>query len=754
MKVKKINSIRSFGQFTEFDWDENLSQFENYNFFYGWNCSGKTTLSRIFRSIEKRQLHKDYQNSTFSLELENNQKLTDKNIDNNYPIRVFNEDFIEDNFEWNNENTEIDPVLILGEESKELDKQLKQKEKEKKETEKQKNNNENEKNQKERDLQNKLTIKASEIRNILSITNPKEFDKNALEEKIEQIKENFSEKILSDNKLENLRDVIASQKLNLISLSMTLDFKLGQYINDIKKILNNKVTAQKIIEKLNQNTRLSEWVKEGIDLHKNEDTCQFCGNSLTKERLDELNKHFSEEFNLLMKEIDEKEAELNHHIEYINQISFPDKARLYNEFQQDYEDLLNRFNEMKIQYINTVKSLIKELKRKKGKPFETITIDQSINEDIEKEIINLFAEIKKIIKQQNNKVNSLAKEKEDAKEKIKLHYCAKFIQDEKYFELKNEITQLDEKIKNLEQKINNITEEIKEIEQKIKASAIGAKKLNEYLNNFFGDDRFKIEQTENGRYKLYRNDQIAKNLSTGERNIISLIYFFSKLEETNFDLGNSVIFIDDPVSSLDSNHMHKVYAFLCNKVKKIGQLFITTHNYDFFNLIKDLYKYGLGNKNGKFYLIKRIENKNQCYSTIEVLPDLLMKFKSEYNYLFSLLKEFNDTQDKDKNSFEQLYLIPNILRRFFEMYLFMRYPNGKKFKEKANDFFTNISNINGVENMKIMALKLMDEYSHEENPTYANNFPELPEIINSVSFILTCIKEKDSAHFVALESSV
>ncbi|MEO1785152.1 AAA family ATPase, partial [Thermodesulfobium sp. 4217-1] len=511
MEVKKINSIRSFGQFTEFDWDENLSQFENYNFFYGWNYSGKTTLSRIFRSIEKRQLHKDYQNSTFSLELENNQKLTDKNIDNNYPIRVFNEDFIEDNFEWNNENAGIDPVLILGEESKELDKQLKQKQKEEEVKKEDKSNYENEKNQKERDLQNKLTAKASEIRSILSITNSKEFDRNALEKKIEQIKENFSEKILYDNKLENLRDVIVSQKSDVISLSMiSLDFKLGQYINDIKKILNNKVTAQKIIEKLNQNTRLSEWVKEGIDLHKNEDTCQFCGNSLTKERLDELNKHFSEEFNLLMKEIDEKEAELNHHIEYINQISFPDKARLYNEFQQDYEDLLNRFNEIKIQYINTVESLIKELKRKKGKPFETITIDQSINEDIEKEIINLFAEIKKIIEQQNNKVNSLAKEKEDAKEKIKLHYCAKFIQDEKYFELKNEITQLDEKIKNLEQEINNITEEIKEIEQKIKASAIGAKKLNEYLNNFFSDDRFKIEQTENGRYKLYRNDQIAK----------------------------------------------------------------------------------------------------------------------------------------------------------------------------------------------------------------------------------------------------
>lgn len=743
MKINKITKVKNFGQFNDFNWPNNLNEFKKYNFFYGWNYSGKTTLSRILRCFEIKQLHNDYQNASFSIQTDNN-TVTKDNIGNDFPIRVFNEDFIEDIFHWNNENAEIAPVLILGKESKELEENLKQKQKEKEETEKQKNDKKNEKSQKERDLQNKLTTKASEIRNILSITNPREFDKNSFEQKIDQIKDNFLEKILPDAELNNLRSVISSQKLDLINLSSTsIDLKLGQFIIDIKTILNSKVSAQKIIEKLNQNARLSQWVKEGIDLHKDETICQFCGNPLPTERLEELNKHFSKEFDMLMNTINQKENELNNHIDYISKFSFPDKARLYNDFQHNYENLLESFSEIKTKYIDTIKSLEEELLRKKEKPFESIGIDQSITRDIENEINNILLQIKAIINQHNGKVNSLDKEKESAKEKIKLHYCAKFINDENYFAEKTSIKQLEEEILKLQTKINNITIETKDIENKIIASAIGANRINDYLNKFFGNDRLKIEQTPNGRYKLYRNDQIAKNLSTGERNIISLIYFFAKLEETNFDLGNAIIFIDDPVSSLDANHIHRVYSFLNEKIKNIGQLFITTHNFDFFNLIKDLYNFDLRNNDGSFYLIKRIKSEEFC-STIEMLPTLLLKFKSEYNYLFSLLKNFNDSNDK--GNFDQLYLLPNILRRFFELYLFMRYPDGKKFKEKADKFSEGSSEID----KKTIALKIMDEYSHEENPEHSMRFPDMQELTTAVEFILKSLEEKDKEHYDAL----
>ncbi len=143
MKIKKIILISNFGQFIDFKWN-NLSEFKKYNFFYGWNYSGKTTLSRIFRCLEIKKTHNDYPNAKFKLETDNN-TITEKDIGNDFLIRVFNDDFIEDNFDWNNENAEIDPVLILGKESKELEKKLKDKQKEKNKLEEEKQKLEDEK---------------------------------------------------------------------------------------------------------------------------------------------------------------------------------------------------------------------------------------------------------------------------------------------------------------------------------------------------------------------------------------------------------------------------------------------------------------------------------------------------------------------------------------------------------------------------------------------------------------------------------
>lgn len=264
------------------------------------------------------------------------------------------------------------------------------------------------------------------------------------------------------------------------------------------------------------------------------------------------------------------------------------------------------------------------------------------------------------------------------------------------------------------------------------------------MKQFINDDKLRIEITADSKYKLYRNDKIAKNLSTGEKNIISLIYFFAKLKEKNFKFENGIVFIDDPVSSLDSNHIFNVYGFICKEFQYCGQLFITTHNFDFFNLIEDTSRYDFGN-NGEFYLIKKIKNNGLESTVIEDLPKLLSKFKSDYNYLFSILKDFNESSDK--SNFEFLYMLPNILRRLFEAYLFLKYPEGRKFKDKANKFLNNMEQKNSI-------LKLRDEYSHEENQTHPQRFPDIQEIEPAVNYILNEIKTKDNEHYIALEESL
>jgi len=745
-KIKKIKKIKNLGTFNGFQWQNSCKEFEQYNFFYGWNYSGKTTLSRIFRCLEIKAQHPDFPNAEFSLETEND-NITQRDISSDYPIRVFNEDFVKDNFKWDDENAKIDPVLIFGKKVRELE--IKAKElKEKKEDKKRKlEENEKEIGHKKDELSNFLTGKASAIREVLGITNSREFDKNKLEDNIKRIKDIYQRCVLSSDEKENNLKIYRSKKKEKVTF-MSPQLKLSTFISDVRDILAQKVTAQQIIEKLKANPKLSDWVRKGIDLHKKERICQFCGNPLRPERLKELNKHFSEEFNKLMNQIKEKGNEISDYIEEIKNLNFPDKARLFEDLQFEFENMLNSLNTIKSNYIQTLTLLKEELKRKGGKPFESIEMQELIDNSIK--LSSILKEIELLIDTHNSKVDSFENEKQQAKEKLINHFAAEFIKNKNCFGIQEEIEKMAGNIENLRGKITQLGREIENINRQIKAEAIGANRINKYLRQFFNDNKLKIETTEDGKYKLYRNDQIAKDLSTGEKNIISLVYFFAKLEETDFDFNNAVIFIDDPVSSLDSNHVFRLYGFLTEKLKKCGQLFITTHNFDFFNLLKDS-KFSLTNKEikqrRKFYLIKKIKNQTGDFSLINNLPGVLLKHRSEYNYLFSILKSFNELDGE--SNFNLLYLLPNILRRFFEAYLFMRYPDKKEYKDKAKKFLKNTEFSD-----RESTLKLIDEYSHEKNPEHSQKFPDIEEVENAVSFILEAIKNKDEEHYEALRESL
>lgn len=65
--ITKIESIRNFGIYKNFTWSEspNIRDFNYKNLFYGWNYSGKTTLSRIFSSLRDKTIHESYDTGYF-----------------------------------------------------------------------------------------------------------------------------------------------------------------------------------------------------------------------------------------------------------------------------------------------------------------------------------------------------------------------------------------------------------------------------------------------------------------------------------------------------------------------------------------------------------------------------------------------------------------------------------------------------------------------------------------------------------------
>lgn len=110
--INNINSISNLGIYKDYKVDDKLSPLNRFNLFYGWNGSGKTTISRLFRIIEKRNIPNDYSNIKFNIEI-NSQKYTEKTFrDINENVFVFNEEFIEGNINW---DESINKIFLLSE---------------------------------------------------------------------------------------------------------------------------------------------------------------------------------------------------------------------------------------------------------------------------------------------------------------------------------------------------------------------------------------------------------------------------------------------------------------------------------------------------------------------------------------------------------------------------------------------------------------------------------------------------------------
>lgn len=121
--IKRIKRIKKFGIFHDFRWYDNLPEFDQFNLIYGWNYSGKTTLSRVFQTLEKKKLNAAYAEAHFQLLTEDGSEVSSADLSVSPTVRVFNRDYVEANF---TEDYAAPSIFIVGEKNIELEEQLEQ----------------------------------------------------------------------------------------------------------------------------------------------------------------------------------------------------------------------------------------------------------------------------------------------------------------------------------------------------------------------------------------------------------------------------------------------------------------------------------------------------------------------------------------------------------------------------------------------------------------------------------------------------
>jgi wobble nucleotide-excising tRNase len=213
-------------------------------------------------------------------------------------------------------------------------------------------------------------------------------------------------------------------------------------------------------------------------------------------------------------------------------------------------------------------------------------------------------------------------------------------------------------------------------------------------------------------------------------------------------LPNTIIFIDDPISSLDSNHIFQVRSLLKDffKIDDFAQLFISTHNFEFFSVLYDSGIFGSIKSDTKenkrpLYFIKRDKS---GVSTIEKMPKTFSNYKSEYVGLFHILKDFNESDDKE--NFPYLLLLPNALRRFIELYTLSRYPanNESTVDQRVELIFK--SNEKPHHN-----IKLLHWFSHQNRIEKLQQHDEkIMQISDAINDLMEYLKNEDELHWKGL----
>lgn len=786
--ITKVD-IQSFGLYNNYNWNTEIGNNETFrrlNIIYGRNYSGKTTLSRIFKCLEDNTVHKNYTGCNFTITFSDTSVSSHNQLENNFKIRVYNSDFVKANLSWlHNEDGTINPFTILGAKNIEIDKKIKAIESilggisaekglmfQYSEKEKQLTKEKADHKLLFDALEEKLRKKANDsIKVDTSLFTPTTFKKtysiSDIKSDISKIAPDASTYILSPEDIEQKKQFLKEvfmPNINYISESKP---NFSSYYNQAKDLIEKKIRPNKPITELLQDNVLQEWVRQGIDKHKDKrTTCGFCANPLPKDLWDQLDAHFS-------KESEELRTGLEKHYEQVlkaegNLASFIklNKDQFYPSLQSKLEEVYESWHSAVKSYGDNLKLIAAELDNRKKNIFVEITISEI--HDVSENILDCIKNFNVLIKEHNVKTETLATDQQKTRQSLREAAVSQFLTDINYQEEVLKIQNAETAYKKTEKELSEIkentsklSEEKRFLETQAKDESKGAELVNQHLTHFFGHNELKLKaegEAPNVKFKILREEKDASNLSEGESSLISFCYFVAKMEDElkEIDSRQLIIYVDDPISSLDSNHIFFMFSLIESIIAKpcrYGQLFISTHNLDFLKYLKKLtvpkYK-PQANSNDKPDLKHFIiDRKNRDRTLLKIAPDYLKHYITEFNYLFKQIYQCASS-DTATISYEYQYNFGNNMRKFLEAYLFYKYPSHKMSNDQKIRKFLNEDNISIT-----LINRVINEYSHIGEQFERGMEPvDIDEICKISKIVIEKIKKNDPDQYDALVQSI
>lgn len=747
--LKSIEKIKGLGVYQNYTKPIGTQDFGIKNLIYGWNYAGKTTLSRLFGQLEAKSANPDLSGCEFAFGTAD-EPLTEKNFTgSSFSVRVFNSDFVRANLHFDGES--FNPILLLGKDS---------------ETAQRKIDQFRGRIQRSGDVQRKLERKCEELRMRIA---------QAKTEKAKFIRQHLKVDPYTATHLgQDLITVaiLGSQLLaerelaDAIELALTPDSKRSNTVEELRSslsivdlhkeavaVLAATPSFSNTIKHLEENPAVERWIESGITLHSGRGTCEFCGNDLPQERIEAFRAHFS-------KDLAEHKRRVDDLLVRVKGAAFspnwPKAAEINSQFREKYSAAIEALTPAIDEFNSVIGKLAEEVQRKVDDSRKAMT-PAPLPADLENRIKDAIAAVNLVILQNNELASNFTKARAQALQQARYHYVQQFDDDQAALGLERQKERLTNRSDILKAYAARLRPVITNLQAQISQAQQGREKINERLTSMLGSEALQIRVVKDAagqeRFQLVRKSgSIAKNMSDGERTAVAFSYFLTKLQEIkSADFNETIVYIDDPISSLDANHIFQVTAAIRALFFKqddknapwkttCKQLFISTHNFEFFNLLREIKPVG-SNKGARLYLIRRIAERS---STLENMPDSLARYQSEYHFLFEVIYRFHKAPDKTVH--EVLMLLPNAMRRFIELYTYSRLPGPKdseQVDERAEILF-------GVERAKRI-LKIFHYFSHGNTlDRLAGNNELIFDLEHAVKDLIEAINETDKRHMEAL----
>lgn len=745
-RITCIKRLRDCGIFKDFTWPSDLPKFGRLNLIYGLNATGKTTLSRILRCLEKRTKPE----GDVTVVLDGRELRGDDFPSESVSVRVFSRDFITENvFPFG--GGDLPPIFVFGAESVEKQKEVERLKRARDEAERELNLARSVWQKAKGDLEQFSIDRARIIKETLrsSGQNPyNNYNKADFKDDAGKMANACDAEALTLSEDERNR-LIAQHQSAPKSKVKELTYSLPDF-EEIRVKLSELLMATVVsaaIESLKNDSELAAWTRNGLRLHRDRksDRCLFCEQPLPEDRLVALEAHFSAEYEKFLKKLDQFIRELQVLSKQASELQLPHKTEFYDDLAAEYEAAEAKLHEVLNLTSAFLNDAVKALEEKKHRAFEQVgTVLQRPEIDAE-----AVEKLNAVIRKHNQACDEFQTRVDHARERLAHHMIAEALGE--FRRLWNDEQEKDNQVNETEEKVEQLQDEINKLEREIVEHRRPAEELNKELRQYLGHDELRLEIKDTG-YTITRAAQV---LSEGEMTAIALLYFLKSLNDRQFDLKSGVVVLDDPVSSLDANALYLAFGFIRDRTKEAGQLIILTHNFTFFRQVRNWFQYlnkrnnkkGINQRPARFYMLECAHDQNGRCGCVRLLDPLLEQYESEYHYLFACV--YRASIEKKTADLEKNYALPNMARRLLEAFLSFRQPHA------SGELWQQMQGVAFDEAKKQRILRFLHTYSHNADFVEPEHDPSiLAEAGEVLKNLLELIKTQDKDHFAAMKALV